>query len=116
MCSQIEKLFGLHGIRFDVSIDGIIVSSAVEVLTLDKKVLTVSPANKLPNNVPPTPNFQFVKVEAANKVYTVVFNDQVTPDQMKFNVTQHVKSVLNTDKFSLVGKLSNGETLKVKVG
>lgn len=116
LCSQIEKLFGLHGICFEISVDGIVVSREVQVLTLNKKVLTVSLANKLPNSVPATPNFQFVNVEVAKKVYSVVFNDQVTPEQMKNIVNQHVKSVLNTDKFSLVGKLSNGETLKVKLG
>lgn len=113
---QIEKLFGLHGIQFDLSVDGIIVSREVQVLTLNKKVLTVSPANKLPDYLPPTPNFQFVNVDVNNKVYTVVFNsNQVTPEQMKSIVNQHVKSVLKMDKFSLAGKLANGETLKVKL-
>lgn len=111
---HIEKLFGLHGVHFDISVDGINLSNEVEVLTLDKNVLTVSPANQpKPNCVTPTPNFQFVDLECGSKKCTVVLNEHSGPSDLKAVVSQHIKVLFKKDKFSLSGTLANGQTVKV---
>lgn len=117
LCDQIEKLFGLHGVCFIVSVDGIVLSNEVQVLTLQSKVLTVSPANHLPpNGVSTTPNFSFIDLECGNKKCTVLLTNQASPEQHKAVVKQYVKTVFKSEKFSLVGSLTNGQTVKVKLG
>lgn len=98
-----------------VSVDGKILHNGADMLSLHRKILTVSKAkNVLPTCSPSTPNFKFVDLECGNKKYTVLISKNES-DDLKLAVHGHIKYLFKTDKFSVTGSFSNGQTLKVKL-
>jgi len=110
---QVEKLFGLKGVSFDLAVDGRPLAENVDVISLAGKIVIVYPKGGDPSKLQASsfPSFSFVNVVSGNKNGTIVLTNSGRTTEL---VEKNIQAIFKKPNFKLNKPVKHGETVEVK--